>query len=394
MAKLICLLTGAMLLLAQRPPVEEAWNLLAKGERVKAVQVLQNIIKANPRDATARLVLGSLLAEAGERMEALAQLGEAVRLRPRSAEAHHALGEALRRFGEGGPARSEFEKAVALDLKFAQARVDLGLALLEAREFKLGAVHLDRAILLLAKKPDAAYPKYLRAKIYTENSEVAQAAAELNGAVALRPDFAEAWSDLGVARKALLDDAGALMAFQKSVETDAENAVAQYRLGAEYLRQGHARQAVVHLQSAHRRNPADQSTLNSLLLALRQDGQLEESKRIKEKLAEVLRNIDQESQGAFAALRLNNEGAALEKAGDLRGAREKYREGLALDPTHIGIRANFAVASLRLGQWAEGLSQLREALRREPGNAPVKAALEDALRQAPAEFRGKPSPQN
>jgi tetratricopeptide (TPR) repeat protein len=276
-----------------------------------------------------------------------------------------------------------------LDPDFAQARIDLSVALLEAGEPKLAVAHLDRAILLLAKKPDAAYPKYLRAKIYTENGEVEKAAASLNAAVTLRPDFAEAWSDLGVARKALLDDAGALAAFQKSVAADPENAVAQSRLGLEYLRQGQAHQAVLSLQAAYRLNPTDQSTLNSLQLALRQDGQLEEAKRIKEKLAEVLRNIDRESQSAFAALRLNNEASVLEKAGDLAGAREKYRQALVRDPTHIGIRVNFAVVSLRMGHWAEGLSELREALRREPANAQIKAALADALEQAPAEFGGK-----
>lgn len=391
-SKLLCLLAGATLVWAQRPPVEEAWDLLAKGERVRAVAVLQRIIQANPRDAAARLMLGSLLAEEGKRTEALAQLEEGVRLRPRSAEAHHALGEALRGFGEIRPARGEFEKAVALDPNFAQARIDLSLALLEAHELKSAAVHLDRAIVLLAKKPDAAYPKYLRAKIYSENVEVEKAAAELLGAVTLRPDFAEAWSDLGQARKTLFDDAGALAAFQKSVAVDPENAVAQYRLGAEYLRQGQPHQAVPALQAAYRLNPTDQSTLNSLQLALRQDGQLEESQRIKAKLAEVLRNIDKESQAAFAALRLNNEGAALEKAGDLSAARAKYREALALDPTHIGIRVNYAVASLRLGQWQDGISELREALRREPRNAQVQAALDDALEQAPVQFGGKGRP--
>ena len=263
------------------------------------------------------------------------------------------------------------------------------MCLLEANEFKTAAGHLDRAIQLLAGSPDAAYPKYLRAKIHTEQGDTEKAAAELNGAVALRPDFAEAWSDLGVARRTLLDDAGALLAFQKSVAADAENAVAQYRLGAEYLRQGQPHPAVEHLRAAYRLNPADQSTLNSLQLALRQDGQLEEARKIREKLGEVLREIDRESQSAFAALRLNNEGAALEKAGDLQSAWEKYRAAVALDPTHIGIRVNFGVAALRLGRWAEGLAELREALRREPRNAAVQAALDDALEQAPVEFGGK-----
>ena len=51
------------LLLAQRAPVEEAWDLLAKGERKQAIRVLHEIIQTNPRDADARLVLGSVLME-------------------------------------------------------------------------------------------------------------------------------------------------------------------------------------------------------------------------------------------------------------------------------------------------------------------------------------------
>ena len=72
----------------------------------------------------------------------------------------------------------------------------------------------------------------------------------------------------------------------------------------------------------------------------------------------------------------------------MRGALEKYRAALDLVPSHVGIRVNFAVALLRLGQWKEGLAQLREAVRREPGNAMFQAVLNDALAQAPVEFGG------
>jgi predicted Zn-dependent protease len=43
---------------------------------------------------------------------------------------------------------------------------------------------------------------------------------------------------------------------------------------------------------------------------------------------------------------------------------------------------NVAVALLKLGNWEEGISQMREALRREPGNAKIQKALADALAQA------------
>ena len=382
-------LTWAGLLLAQRNPIESAWGLLAKGDRAGAVRVLRQMIQANPREGEARLMLGSILAEDGNGAEALVELGEAVRLLPRSAEAHNALGEALSGSGDLAAARGEFEKALGLDPKFGQAHASLGMVLLQLGEPAQAAKHLDLAIKLLGNTPDAAHPHYLRAKVYTEQGQVEKAAENLNAAVSLRPDFAEAWSDLGEAKNTLLDDAGALAAFQRSVQLDLENAVSQYRLGAAYLRQGETRQAVAHLRESFRLNPKNQSTLYSLQQALRQDGQTEEANRVKEMLAAVLREIDRESQDAFNALKLNNEGANLEKAGDVRGALEKYRAAASLDPEHVGIRVNFGVALLRLGQWKDGLAELREAVRKDPRNALAKAALDDAMEQAPIEFGGK-----
>src|ERR1041385_7010904 len=66
MTRFLTTLSCAAVMLAQRPPVEDAWDLLAKGERARAVRLLHEIIKANPRDADARLLLGSVLAEQGE----------------------------------------------------------------------------------------------------------------------------------------------------------------------------------------------------------------------------------------------------------------------------------------------------------------------------------------
>jgi tetratricopeptide (TPR) repeat protein len=387
--RLLTTLVWSGLVLAQQVSVETAWDLVAKGDRQGAIRVLEQVLKANGADGEARLLLGSIFADEGKRPEAIAQLTEAVRLMPRSAMAHNALGEALNNSGDLKTARAAFEKAVALDPNLAQARINLGSVLLQSGDSASATGHLDRAIAILGKSPDAAYPLYLRAKIYTDQDNPEKAADLLKLAVSLQPDFGEAWSDLGQALKAVLDDTGAFAAFRRSVEVNPENAISQYRLGAEYLRQGKAHEAVPHLKESFRLNPANQSTLYSLQLALRQDGQLEEAQRIKQKLTELLRNIDKEGQDAFAALRLNNQGAALEKTGDLRGSLEKYRAARMLDPEHVGIRLNFGVALLRLGQWKEGLAELREALRRDPNNAQVKTALNDALEQAPVEFGGQ-----
>jgi tetratricopeptide (TPR) repeat protein len=165
------------------------------------------------------------------------------------------------------------------------------------------------------------------------------------------------------------------------------DAIAQYRLGAECLRQDRAHVAVEHLEEAYRLNPTDQSTMNSLQIALRQDGKPEQASLIKQKLADLLREKDEANHNQLLAITLNNEAAKLEAAKDLRGALEKYREAARLYPEMTGIRVNFAVALLRLGRWTEGLEELHAVLLRNPNDAKIKAALEDALAQAPANLR-------
>ncbi len=393
---LVLALAGPLALLAQAPrasgPVEEAWRLLAKGQRPEAIRLLYDVVKANPANADAHLLLGSILQEEGDRTGSIAQLTEAVKLRPNSAEAQNALGEAWKASGDAKSARGPFEKAVALDPKFAQPHVNLGLIFFEAGDTGQASAHLERALNLLGSSRDAAYPHYLRAKVYSLESRVTEAAGHLQQAVQLRPDFAEAWSDLGDARKTLLDDAGALNAFERAVTLAPDDSVAQTRLGSFYFDQGKAHLAAEHLQIAARLDPSNQSTLYTLQRALRADGQERAADAVRQQLAGLLRDKDKNDQNMLAGIQRNNRGADLEKSGDLPGALKEYRAALDLLPGHVGIRVNYAIVLLRMGQWQDGLSELRDAVRRAPANAVLQAALDDALAQAPKEFGGRGLP--
>jgi tetratricopeptide (TPR) repeat protein len=266
----------------------------------------------------------------------------------------------------------------------AQAHVNLGMVLAQTDELGRAAEHLDRALAMLGQKPEAALAHYLRAKVHTDLSEVEQASADLKEAVRLKPDFAEAWSDLGQARKTLQDDAGALAAFKRAVALSPSDPIVLTRLGSEYLEQGQVRLAIQNLQKSYRIEPKDQTTLNSLQAALRQNGQLEQAQKVKQELVEVLRARDASTQNQLNAARINNEGGALEKSGDLAGAAEKYRAAVEMDPRHTEVRVNYAVALLKLGKWKPGLTELRKAMRQRPDDAVLKAAWDDAMRQAPA----------
>lgn len=382
---LLVIVTG--LLFAQKPAVEQAWDFLARDKRPEAMALLRGEVSKHPRNADARLLLGSLLSESGEAAEGILHLREGVRLRPRFALAHNALGEALSDTGDRQAAREEFEKAVTLDPKLAPARENLGLVLLEAGDLPGAAKQLDRAIQLFGEKEAGAYARYLRARVHTASGALNPAETELRRAVAFRPSLAEAWSDLGQVREKLGDDQGALAALQRSVQINPNGAVAHTRLGSLYLRLEKPEDAVVHLERAVQLAPDDQTALNSLQRALREAGQTDRADQVKSRLAEVFRQRDRDSQNALAAVNLNNEGAALEKQGNLAEAAEKYRAALELSPGHAGMRVNYAVALLRLGRWERGLEELRTAIRQDPSNQTYRKALDDALAQAPPQFR-------
>lgn len=377
------LMVGCALNLVAQQPLDRAWQLAAEGHRAEAIAILRGSIGSSPNNADQRLLLGSLLMEEGQKEESLAHLNAAVRLRPRSEEAQNALGEAYNKFGNVSAARTAFEKAVALKPTYGIAQSNLGLVLLSAGRPAAAATHLDHAIALLGQTDDAADAHYLRAKVYAGAGDPRQAERHLRQAVSIRPKFAEAWSDLGQARRVLLDDAGALNAFDHAVAANPEDPIAQYRLGSEYLRQAKPHLAVSHLEAATRLNPSDQSTLNSLQTALRQDGDFEAASKVKQRLMDLLLQKDLVNQNQLTAVKLNNDGAVLEKSGDLGGALLKYEEASRRYPEHLGIRLNYGLALLRTGRWQAGLDQLRDALKRDPTNLTVKQALDDALQQAP-----------
>jgi tetratricopeptide (TPR) repeat protein len=245
--------------------------------------------------------------------------------------------------------------------------------------------HLDRAIELQGNNPKAAYAHYLRAKIWAAQDQIDKAMVELQRALHLRPDYAEAWSDLGGMRRLALDNAGAIGALQRAVALKPDDALAQYRLGQLYLQDGQAFKAVQHLKQALFYTPNDRATLYNLMLALRKAGRSEEARPIEKRMAELQHQSDRASEVGFAASDLNSEGIQLERLGDIRAALAKYRAALDLDPTGFGFRLNYALALCRLGRWRDGIVELREVLRLDPDNADAAKALYIAVDKAKAQ---------
>ena len=390
---LVVVLACTALLAQGQSSLERARELVSKGSFDKAEAMLRQTIAADPNNIDARVLLGTTLALQGVRGEAIEQLAEAVRLNPSSATAHNEFGMVLSRFVEVKAARQEFERSLELDPGLAEAHVNLSLVLAQAGELAAARDHLDRAIELQGNNPKAAYAHYLRAKIWAAQDQIDKAMVELQRALHLRPDYAEAWSDLGGMRRLALNNAGAIGALQRAVALKPDDALAQYRLGQLYLQDGQAFKAVQHLKQALFCTPNDRATLYNLMLALRKAGRSEEARPIEKRMAELQHQSDRASEVGFAASDLNSEGIQLERLGDIRAALAKYRAALDLDPTGFGFRLNYALALCRLGRWRGGIVELREVLRLDPDNADAAKALYIAVDKAkpqPGDVRKRP----
>jgi predicted TPR repeat methyltransferase len=123
--------------------IAEANALIAAGEPLRAVELLQRNLASGRGGLMTRLLLGRAHLAAGEIDAALSELRTASALGPAVADAALALGEALIAAGHLPAAVAEFERAARLDPDFAAARHALGLAWLEAGE-------PDRAIEILS----------------------------------------------------------------------------------------------------------------------------------------------------------------------------------------------------------------------------------------------------
>jgi len=376
---LLIALLLAGLAAAEQASIESARDLLAKGRLKEAVVVLHEVVAADPRNFDARILLGSALALQGLRSESIEQLLEAVRLKPDSPQAYNTLGMVLSRFVEVKAAREAFEKALELDPNLVEARVNLALLLAQAGEFGPAGEHLDRAIQLQGDTRPAAYSHYLRARIWIAQKEMGKAASELESAVKLRPDYAEAWSDLGGIRRVEGDPKGAQQALERAVALQPGNEKAQYRLGVQYLENRQPHRAIDCFNKALQHEPEDRALLYNLTLALRRDGQEGEAKRVDDKLSRLIQTKNKVAATGLAIGDLNDAGMALEKAGDIRGAMEKYRAALEIDPTDVVLRLNYGLALCRLGRWQDGAAELREVLRLDPNNGDASKALYIAL---------------
>jgi len=123
------------------------------GRLAQAKAIYERVLRAEPDNADALLLLGQLAHHAGHDDEAEAAFARAVAVAPGFAEAWIGLGQLRRARGKPGAAADCFRRAIALMPKVAGLRIDLGIALHQAGDPNAAIAEYRRAAALV---PDTA----------------------------------------------------------------------------------------------------------------------------------------------------------------------------------------------------------------------------------------------
>jgi tetratricopeptide (TPR) repeat protein len=261
----------------------------------------------------------------------------------------------------GGPHRAERVDRQALrpgaETDGAGAQNDLGIA--RARQGRLdeAAAHLQRALRLQPDYPDAHNNLGI---IREKQGRLDEATAGYEQALRLKPDYAEAHYNLSIvlARLDRLDEA--VVSYQQALRLKPNYTEAHNNLGTVLARQGRLDEAAASYREALRLQPDGADAHNNLGLVLVRQGRRDEAVA---SLQQALR-LQPDYPEAHANL-----GNALQDQDRLDEAVASYERALCLQPDAAGVQLNLGNVLARQDRLEEAMASFQQAIRLSPDDA-------------------------
>ena len=321
----------------------------------------------DPRTAYTRALQ---LEKDGNYPAALALLWEAAGAMPRDADVQQRLGEALERIGALDPAIEAYRRAFAARPDFVRADTSLTLALVKAGR---GAEAVARARGRVAEAPTDPDRLFTLGLALSEQ-DVDEAVKTFRRVVALRPDHALAYYNLGLVLKRV-DRAGeAIDALRRALVVE-PRPEAHFALGTLHFHQGEFDRAVKALEAGVAAEPRFVDAHITLAAVRKAQGRLPEA-------IDALRRaiaLQPDSWSVHAAL-----ATALQLAGEADAARqesvlaERHRKNGELERQATTLTA-VGIARLDAGDVSRAVEQFRRALSVFEAYAPAHYQLGRAL---------------
>jgi tetratricopeptide (TPR) repeat protein len=352
--------------LALRPDAIAAHTHLAtalkeKGQLDEAIAAFRQALRLKKDYAIAHNNLGSTLHAKGQVDKAIAEYREAIRLEKDFAGAHHNLGLALFKKGRLDEAIAEYRKAIRINKNFAKAHDSLGDALRARGKLEEAITEYRKAIMLEAIRLDPKDP-VVHCDIgnaLTQKGDLTGAIGAYRQAIALKPDFAQAHYNRGVAYGYLDQYEKAVDDWSQAIKLDPKFRIAWYNRGKAYGYLGKYDKAVANYSKAVELDPKDAGAHNDLawLLATCPDVKLRDPKRAVELAKKAVQLVPKEAN-AWGTL-----GTAHYRAGDWKAAVAACRK--AMEVKKGGDAYDWfilALASWKLDKRTEARRQYNQAV--------------------------------
>ena len=200
-----------------------------QGKVDEAAAQYRRVVELDPRNALAYNNLGKVLKGLGRMQEGEAQFRRALELKPDYPEAHYNLANVLSVHGKLDDAVAHYRCALALAPALIDAHINLGAALEQQGKVDEAAAQYRRVLEL---EPQNAMAHYNLGN-GLRKTDCEAALAHYKQALAVKPDFADAWNNLGAVlavEQGELD--AAREAYQKAVEAGPTRAAYHRNLAA------------------------------------------------------------------------------------------------------------------------------------------------------------------
>ena len=236
----------------------------------------------------------------------------------------------------------------------------------------------------IALKPDYAEAYGNMGNTLQEQGKLDEAIEAYNKAISLKPDYAEAYSNMGATlqEQGKLDEA--IEAYNKAISLKPDYAEAYSNIGAALKEQGKHEKAIEVYNKALSLKPDYAEAYSNIGVALQEQGKLDEAIEAYNKalsfkpdyavayynMGIVLKDqgkLDEAIEVCNKALSLkpdyaeaySNIGVALEHQGKLDEAIEAYNKALSLKPDYAEAHLNLSITLLNSGKLHEGFDEYK-----------------------------------
>lgn len=332
--------------------------LLIQGKRTEAVEINNQILKANSKDDYALGLQASMMLDSGEVVKAMDQLQAVVNQAPQNPVAHYNLARAYLMKGDIEQARQHLDRALTIRPDYILARTKLAQIEITRGQWDNA---LKSAGQILAVDRNSLVARLIEATALMGQQKYPEARALLENMLKVFPKSPDVLLELGELDVQEKKYADAMDTFRKSYQMNPGDTRSLVSMVHAYMLEGKSDEAVTMLQGESAKAPTRTDFKVLLGSAAVQAGKYDVAIPV---FQNVLDSMDPKSKArADLYMRL---GEAYRKKGDFQNALLAVQKARELAPENIRVLTTLGLILDLSGRWTEAKQVYDTTLRLRP----------------------------